>query len=57
MIRYLSTQLTGGGSPLNVHQSLICGLGMGLVLELPEVTREVKNYHLFLVYKEINSSK
>jgi hypothetical protein len=39
MISYLSSQLTGGGSPLNVHQSLICGLGMGLILELPEETR------------------
>jgi hypothetical protein len=48
MIRYLSSHLTGGGSPLNVHQSLICGLGMGLVLELPEGTKEVKNYFLFL---------
>ncbi len=53
MTRYLSSHLTGGGSPLNVHQSLICGLGMGLVLELPEGTRELKNYHLILVLKKL----
>jgi hypothetical protein len=47
MIRYLSSHLTGGGSPLNVDKSLICGLGMGLVLELPKGTREVRKIIYF----------